>query len=31
MRLLLWLEKYEVRFFLGAAGVVGLATWWFGL
>ena len=26
-----WLEKYEVRFFLGAAGAVGLMTWWFGL
>jgi hypothetical protein len=31
VRLIMWLERREVEFFLGAAAVVGLTTWWFGL
>jgi hypothetical protein len=27
-RLIDWIHKYEVRFFLGAALVVALLTWW---
>jgi hypothetical protein len=31
MRVILWLERHDVEFFLGMSATVGLMTWWFGL